>query len=353
MEVIEPILNYQKVSYEKLKELINVELIKDKIINIYVNMNSVINYFYAPATIDAMNSLRKLENVLFVPEFINLLAHYRHYFYSRFGCSTRFFIYYMNKEVVGKDDYCTDMLDRMSIDNIKTGMMNDILISNMNMIETMCKYLQNIYFIKSDGIEPSLIPYHIIKKLSKRENECNIVMTHDYYDYQLLNLEKTIILSAAGNRSKVYTRDNIYYKKMKNIKYEMNNALSPELFTLIMSLTGYNKRNIDKLDKYGFSKCIKTIDNLLENNLMNNRYNSSIQELAILFNVDYDKLLDNFNKCDLKLNHKLMNSIDENIITRNLINLQDNDTIMYINSNYFPYNNIKLVELEEGEYIGR
>lgn len=352
MEVIEPIINYQKVTYEKLRELIEPEFVKGKTVNVYINMNSILNYFYAPATIDAMNSLRKFENIILVPEFINLIAHYRHYFYSRYQSSTRFIIYYMDSPVANKNkSYCENILKQMDVDNTRTGMMNDIIKTNIKMIDRICYYLQNVYFINSNGLEPSLIPYYLIKKLSKKEKQSHIVMTHDYYDYQLLNLDDTIVLSAAGSKSKVYTRDDIYKKMTSRIKYKLENDLSPELFSLIMSFTGNKTRNISKINNYGFAKTIKQLDMLISNGMLRNKYNSSIMTLATLFDVDYDELFNNFQLCDLKINHKLMNNIDEDIIKRKLINLKDNNTIMMLNSNYFPYNNIKLIELEEGEYV--
>lgn len=347
--VIEPIINYQKVKYEKLKEIIPSETVINKTVNIYINMNSILEYFYTNKMVDAMNSLIKLDNIVFTAEFINLMAHYRHYFFSRHRSKTRFFIYYLNKPVSYDNKYMESMIKTRGSEKIRTGLMSEILDINLKLIDNICTYLPNIYFISSEGMDHSSIPYYLIKKLSKREDETNIVMTHDYYDYQLLNLPRTMILSASGDRSKMYTLKNIYDKKLSGLKYNKVNDISPELFSLIMSLTGHKDRDINKIDNYGFSKAIKKIDELLSNGLIKNGYNFNLTYLSKVMNVSENGLTHNFSLCDLRTKNNILKSTDEILITRKLINLRDNNAIMDINSRYFKFNNIHLIELEEGE----
>jgi hypothetical protein len=351
--VVEPIINFQKVRYDKLKEIIEPGLIKDKTINIYINFNSILEYFYAPRVVEAMNSLESKDHLIFVSEFINLMAHYRHYFYSRHKCSTRFFVYFLNKEPYGDKHYMQSMLHMRSHNHIKTGTMNEVLDININMIDTICKYLSNIYFIKSEGLDHSTIPYYILSKLSKRENEFNIIMTHDYFDYQLLNFPRTVVLSASGDRSKIYKRENIYDKKLKGLKYELRNQLSPELFTLIMTFMGNKERDIEKIGNYGFAKIIKKLDEFIDSGLIKNGYNFNLDYLSKLFGIVDTRILErNFGFCDLRIRNKIISEAKENIIKSKLINLRDNNTIMELNSKYFQFNNIQLIELEEGESFG-
>lgn len=348
LKVVEPIMNYQKVNYQKMRELIDDSFIKGNEINMYINMNSILEYFYTPSNIDAMNSLSKFENILIVPEFINIMAHYRHYFFSRFGVKTRFFVYYLNKPVKYRDEnYCKKLLEKQDTTLVRTGLMNDIIKTNISMINTICRYLKDIYFIESNGIDHSLIPYFIMKRLNKKEKQRHIVMTHDYFDYQLLNIKNSIILSAAGSKSRIYTKEQIYDKKLSKLKYVMMNDMSPKLFSLILSLSGDKGRDIVKLN-YGFGKAIKKIDQLLDSGLILNDYNYDMENLSELFDVDKDSLYDNMKICDLRLNYRTMDERYKELIKSKLINLQANNIIMYYNQKYFKYNNIQLIELEEG-----
>lgn len=351
LEVIEPIMNFQKIKFNKLDELVPLNYSRGKRINIYLNMNSVLSYFYSENIISAMNSLTGKEYLIFVPEFINLMAHYRHYFWSRFHSRTRFFIYYLNSPIkraknINKD-YCKKYLDRLDVNDIKAGVMNDILKTIFNMINKIVYYLPECYFIESGGHDMSVIPYYIIDRINKKKNQCNIVMTHDYYDFQLLNHDATMILSPAGNRSKSYFRENIFDKKTKGTKYKLNNEISPELFSLLMSISGYNNRNINKIQ--GFAKTIKTLDSLIDSSLIENEYSSDLENISKLFNIDYTDLYNNFILTDLRIQEQLLSDTDKKLISNKLINLKDNTSLMNLNSDYFQFNNLQLIELCEGE----
>lgn len=352
LEVIEPIMNFQKIKYSKLNELIPIDFIQNKRVNFYINLNSILDNFYTDNIISAMNSLQGSEYLVFVPEFLNILAHYRHYMFSRFQCRTRFFIYYLNKPVktakhINKN-YCKKYLDRLDINERRTGVTNNVLKTIFNMIDKIIYYLPNCYFIESNGLELSLIPYYIIDCLNKKKNQCNIVLTHDYYDFQLLNHKDTMILSPAGSRSKSYFKKDIYYKKTKNTKYQLENELSPELFSVMNAYCGIKERNIEKIG--GFSKIAKSLDNGIINGLINNSYNPNIKLISSLFKEDIeDELNKNFLLTDLKTQYNIMSNLNKEMIKNKLINLNDNYAIMDLNSNYFQYNNIQLIEIEEGE----
>lgn len=352
LEVIEPILNFQKVRYTKLNELIPLEYARGKRVNIYINLNSILNYFYSENIISSMNSLQGSEYLIFVPEFINLMAHYRHYFWSKFGTRTRFFIYYLNEPVkkakhINKK-YCKKYIDRLDSLDIKTGVMNDILKTIFKMIDRIILYVPECYFLNSSGNDLSVIPYYIIKRLNKVKNhQAHIVLTHDYYDYQMLNLKDTMILSPAGNKSKSYFLKNIYDKKKKNCKYELENDINPELFSLLLSISGYKDRNIEKIQ--GFAKTIKKLDSLISTGILENEYTTDIKNVSELLNIDYDTLYNNFLLTDLRVQEKSLTKANKQFIGNKLINLRDNTTLMNLNSDYFQFNNLQLIELCEGE----
>lgn len=340
-EVIEPIINFQKIRYEKLNELLSGKNIKHrKRFNIFINMETILDYFYREDIISGMNSLKSKENIILVAEFMNLISHYRHYFWSRYGSKTRFFMYHLNKKVTkSKEGYMSDRLNRYSNDNIHTGMMNDIFKSNINMIENICMYIPKVYFIKSNGLEPSLIPYYIIDKYSK-DNDYNIVISRDYYDYQITDFNNTYMLTAAGGRSKIYDNNDAIDKKVDGAKRDY--GLISWHIPFILALTGDKKRNIERVDKITPKKACKLISKCDKFNFTGLQY-----ELNKL--VD-DKELFNYNlslTC-LDYQNKNINRIDEELICKNLIDMYDTNTLVDLNSIYFTNNNIHLEELFEG-----
>ena len=353
LEVIEPLMNFQKIKYSKLNEIIPVNFIRGKFMNVYINLNSILESMYTENMLSLMNSLDGNEYLIMVPEFINIMAHYRHYFWSRFGSRSRFFIYYLNKPTrLSKHlnkDYCKKYISRLDIDEVKSGVFNDIMKTIIRMIDRIILYIPGCYLIESNGIEHSLIPYYIMKRLNKKDNQSNIVLTHDYYDFQLLNLKNSIIVSPSGNRSRGYFKKDIYEKKRKGSKYNLENDISPELFSLLMSCSGYGERNISKI--INFAKVIKSLDELISIGKIENKYTSDIK--SIISNIDENKVDDvynNFLLCDLKNQEKTINKKDESMIRNKLMDLRDNTTLMNLNSEYFKFNNIQTIELEEGEW---
>ena len=111
---------------------------------------------------------------------------------------------------------------------------------------------------------------------------------------------------------------------------------------------GIKERNIEKIG--GFSKIAKSLDNGIINGLINNSYNPNIKLISSLFKEDIeDELNKNFLLTDLKTQYNIMSNLNKEMIKNKLINLNDNYAIMDLNSNYFQYNNIQLIEIEEGE----
>ena len=343
-EVIEPIINFQKIRYVKLSELLDDKGFKiRRRFNVFINMETILDYFYKEDIIAAMNSLKSRENIILVPEFLNLIAHYRHYFATRYQAKSRFFIYHINKGVTrAKHNYMSKILNKYSKDNIHTGMMNEIFRSNINMISNICKYIPKVYFIQSDGLEPSIIPYYIIDKYSK-EKDYNIIISRDYYDYQLTNFNNSFMLTAAGNRSKIYNNHDAINKKVRNSHEEY--GLTAWHIPFIIALIGDKDRNIERVDKITPKKACKLIGSISKNN----RYEHSSLQYEINKLIDTKDLFNyNLRITSLDYQNKNINKIDEELICKDLVDMYDINALIELNSVYFTNNNIHLEELFEG-----
>lgn len=347
MEVVEPIINFQKIKYDKFSELLHSENItKGNRFNIFINVETILDYFYKEQIIAAMNSLKSKENIILVSEFINLIAHYRHYFYSRYGARSRFFIYHLNRKVTNsKSDYMSDLLIKYDIENVKSGTMNDIMITNMKLVENICFYLPKIYFVNSNGVEPSLIPYYILTNYCKKE-DYNLIISRDYYDYQLTDFKNTFMLTASGKRSKIYNKKNVLEKKIKGFE-EKYPELKSRHIPYIISLCGLKNRNIERVDKFTFSKACKLLHSI-HKDILNSKDDRLIQ-LAIEDKIEDSKLFRyNLNLSLLSRMYDNLNYVDNELITKNLIDLKDINTLRNLNAMYFVNNNIHLEELFEG-----
>lgn len=354
MEVIEPIINYHKIKYDKLIELIRNSDMEGSKVNVFINLNSILNKFYREDIMSGILSLKYRENIVLTAEIINLVAHYRHFFWSRFKVPSKFYFYYCNKvPKYGKknlDGYMSLFKERINEDNAKFGELTSIINNNLKLVNSLSTYVQGAYFITSDGLEQGTIPYYIIKKYAK-DDICNLILTSDKLDYQLANLKNTFILKANGKNSKLISKKEIFDYKYKTVKYRPKKKIHPSFYPLVLSFCGCKSRELTATKGHGFVSTMKLLDKLISSDKLENKAPKTLEYSAIEDNLDRDLfeiINTRYKTLSYKYQYLLLNDIQKMNIENKLKDKYDNIAIMGINVEYFPNNNIQLVELCEG-----
>lgn len=349
LEVVEPVINFRKVKYDLLGDLIRQSGMTGGKLNMFINLDTILDKFYSNDTMSAFKSLKGKELIILTSEIFNLIAHYRNYFWTRHRVSTSFYIYNLNMPVMNckNDEYLSSKLNRKQTEHINFGVVNYVFNKNMELISGISKYIKQCYYIPSNGLEPSLIPYYIINKYSNNNDVCNLILTSDKSEYSLMSLENTFILKASGKNSTILSKDNIYDYKFKNIKYRPKIELSDELYPLILSMSGYKDRNINGV--YGFTKAYKIVESAVKDSTINNSYLPNPKVLRqYIDDNDLEQIVENYKCIDVRRHHRLMNDVDEIRIENKIIDRYDNGALIHLNSKYFETNNIQLVELSKG-----
>lgn len=354
IQVIEPVINFHKVKYDHLTQLIRDSKMEGSKINIFINLDCILDLFYTEKMIPLVSSLRHHENIILTAEIINLIAHYRHFFWSRFRASSKFYFYSCTEvprwQSSKNSDYMCFFNIKKDEDHLLYGAVNQVFNSNLRLVNLISTYVKGAYYIESNGLEPSVIPYYLIKNVAKKD-ECNLILTADKMEYDLTNLDNTFILRARGNKSKIIGRADILDHKFKNVKYRPKNNFSPDLYPLIYAIDGYNKRNIGKVKGITFVKGMKMLDELIDKKVIRNGRNGTLHYdmFEDYLNEDQFCTLEKNYKCtNLDYAYKMIKHIDEIRIQDCLIDKYDNISIMNLNAQYFQGNNIQLVELCEG-----
>lgn len=344
LEVLAPLINFYKVKYDILEDLIKSSNAKGNNMNIYINLESIFNGFYDESNEAVLNSLTVKQYMLLVPHLINLAAHYRHFFWSRFRAKTKIYFYYCNKVPKWQKNKLEDYYNILKDRKDKYITINDMIKNVLKAFDKIIPYITDVFYIPSNGLDPSVIPYYLIK--NSDEDYCNLIITKDKFEYQLCNLDNTFILSPRGKNTKFISKEDIFDHKLKNMKYKPKH-LDSSLYSLIITLVGYKDRNIPKILTFG--KVIKKIDILYDNNYIENK-NSLITLIKDeLLDVDlYDKFDINYKISDIKNSYKLLTEKDIYNINKYLVNKYHNESIMVLNGTYFADCNIQLVELAEG-----
>ena len=78
------ILNSKKIKYVILEELVKKLPQDTDELNIFINADSIFKSFYNPSIKEQLNAIKNENKYLLSSEFITIIAHYRHFFYSRY-----------------------------------------------------------------------------------------------------------------------------------------------------------------------------------------------------------------------------------------------------------------------------
>ena len=63
LEVIQPIINWHKIKYKTFSKLIMNSRMEGNKVNMFINLDSILNLFYTDKLIPAVHSLKHLENI--------------------------------------------------------------------------------------------------------------------------------------------------------------------------------------------------------------------------------------------------------------------------------------------------
>lgn len=343
---VEQLINMNYVKYSKLTEIINSAFVgsKAEILNIYVDLYSILKPLY--------NSNCEISDYSMVTScIINMCAHYRDFFYRRFGVNTKIFLVYSeNCNFVNKQFY--PEYNKKNEELFKSNaMIYDMIKNNMEILEILCPYLPDIHFVKGT-FETGAIIYDIICRNELVDNSPHMIITKDVYNYQLVPTRDNIIILRP---KKFNGQDDSYYINQVNLldtylrerkcEYRPKVLLMPGLLSLIMSLSSIPDRNIKSL--LNITSTLKSLEKAIFDYKILNGHNSNID--LVHKNIDNLKISSvslefRFKAIDIVFQQSVyMNTPECKSIT--FVNLDDPETVKEINNKYFINNPLDLERL--------
>lgn len=337
---IEQLINSSYIKYNRLTGIINEVFVGSNAshVNIYIDLYSVLKPIFG-------NNYAILDYSVISSCVINMCAHYREFFKTRYGVSSTIFIVYsQNNPYINNQfysgynekNYKTITSDKLLIDMVK---------NNIELLELLCPYLPDIHFIKSE-YETGVVIYDLICRQEAVAHVPHLVISKDVYNFQLVTLQQdTIILrpkkSKGEDLSYYINRYNVlptYLLIERKIKPEsVIPTLRPELLSTIMAMAGVKERNIKSV--CNISSSLKILHRAIEEQKIINGYNSD--PLTLYFNIDNSKLSISektfefrFKAIDIYFQYLVyMNTAECKSIKLN--NLYDPETLREINDKHF------------------
>ena len=330
------ILGYY-VKYDRLKLLIDTTFSGSNAteVDIYIDIKDIL--FKVDRYLN--DTCLPIKNPLVITSgIINMIAHYRNFFHTRYRCTTRFFIIDSIGELLSCQ-YCSEY---------KVPQLSDRMISlytkNLEILPMITKYIHDVQFIAActNIVTKALSIHHIETKKNPSiiisKDEYNIQASADSDFYVLIPKKNKTgdvsILSTSASASATY----IYL--ITRGQHDLTKYITPNLIPMLMGMTRVPTRSLQTI--MNIPSALKKLSSDIHGTIAISYYPSDIPSFLryILKNSKYDKQQSRihyrYQACDatgtLYAGYKMH---PEYLTYNGIINLYDPNSIKVINNEYF------------------
>ena len=359
---LDAIFNLHKVKFVKLDTLFRNVEVQGAIdsVNVFINIESIFAMFHNKYMEDRLLIMSHDEThdifTNIIANVINLAAHYRLYF-TKNKIRTNI-VFYMNEHdrysklnntIYNKkyrEKYISDYTDNPHYETV-----NSIMKSALTGLDTIIDYIDSVYFVTSERIESSLLPYLIVKD-KMLDGQFNLMVTKDPYDLQYVN-KNFLVIYPSQDKSKILTKTNLWdlLRDEGDISSDVN--LPSYLYSFMLSTIGDKRRGIGKIKGVGWNtiyknilKLFKKFDIDMEDEII------SFEQLAIAIKEDpahpnnnRETVVNNYMSIDIDRQYMMLAPSQKSSIAQQLVDRFDDEALKEINNKMFDTTPINLMEL--------
>ena len=334
--------NMYKIKYSILNDLLNMENNLDyrKPINLFINLNPVLKHMTDDKCIDYLKMNNPIKHIEFISNVINLAAHYKGFFIKN-GINLNIYLYIQHPfesadQINRKYNGEYRMYSEYKFTNETVVPLTNIVNNTIPNIENIVSYIPNVYFIKSNNIESSLIPMII-------DNDNSIIITDDLYEFQYVNYGYHILLPKRS-KSILLNNDNImnYISSTNEIKTKnINSTFLP----FILSIYGNKYRNIYKIKGFGLKTIFKSLEKAITEGLITYKTSNIELLLGVIKQSLRKEVRNNFYCTDINYQYNNLTSIDIDNVKSQITDKYNPSALNIVNNKYFELYPLQLIEL--------
>lgn len=342
------------VKYQRLNALIPFAFHKStaKVVNLYVDMYGLYKTIFSRTYRTDISDYTAFTSTL-----INLCSHYRSYF-KGIGVYTNIWII-SSYNVPELSCRFVANYNKTFQDKLKNTSVKEMVELNSQLLEILCPYLPNIYFIKTSFESTVAMNFIIKKEIASGNTNPNIILSSDIYPLQLCTeFDNTVLLRPVKFKgedcSSITTPKNdlrfnksfwwVIQEARGNLASDANSiTVSPRNFVILQALNRFPERNFQNLIS------VSVANRLIENV-------AGTEPIKVSIDMLYDanpELNTRVPKTQIESRYKTLDVeyqsylFDESIESKVLHyeNLNDPNAVQLINSQYFDKNPIDLFRL--------
>lgn len=344
------------IKYYRLDEInANIVFNNSKVVDIYIDLYDLIKVLYQNLLTNNSGPYT-IKQFSIASSIINLAAHMRGYYRTRQNIWSRIFLIYADELCNNHSQYWPSFSYFPERDHYNYTVINAIVESQLNLVKILAGYINDVYYIHKHANFAIVSNDIITKYRDPISRNISIILSRSRYAYQI----PAIHLSEAVYQIKpVKHKDDtsiiiaptdvlqVYFNKIspKSSARDKLALLSPRLLSLLWTINGFDGKNIPL--SMNIIRTIYMVYDAINNLRILNDYNSDPEFvynnlIGISDIITKDEFVNRFRALDLIYQHQLYMNTPESLDTAWFINLQDPDTMKYLNNKYFVNNPLDL-----------
>lgn len=310
-------------------------------INLFINFESILNNLFNYKNINSLLVYHKQDLVIEIESSVlNLVANYKSYFHKE-KCNVKVYLYYTdlksdNQQMMVYNKYYRTYYQNKYKQNPKFRNVGEVILDIViPELELIMSYIPNIYFIKSNNFDSSLIP----EIISRFDNIKNIIISGDIFDTLYMFNPNFINLFIKRKYQNLFIGTNvdeiIQYIIKDESPFDLNIFKSEMYFRLLLSINGSIIRNIKTNKGFNYNYIIKLLKDGVDKGIILRDFNS-LSSIIDIFPEKYKEDIKSAFQCmSIENQYGLLNQIDIDNIKSQIIDKIDIVSVEALNNQRF------------------
>lgn len=280
---VEALLYSYYIKYDKLEELTNQAFAgsdSDRL-NVFIDFYQMLRSLYDRPLTGEYN--------IYTSAVLNLAAHIRAFYESRYQTSTKIYIVFSTNTTpvipIGTPEWNDTAISAFNPQRDK------MIGWNIKMLRMLCPYFPDVYIIEGT-VDPTIMIYNrIIKNHQEGNKDPSIIITKDIFAWQIPTcVSETYVFrprkTRAGDTSFCVGSNNVYYTYRTEVtkgKFAVEQFLRPEMYSLFLALTSYKRKGLSAY--FTPSAAVKLIQDMISNNQILPGYNYPLSIAQALVSI--------------------------------------------------------------------
>ena len=320
-------------------------------VNVFINLESVFKHLSMLQDLEKKIVVQKDFDEIIISNIINLAGFYKRFFVSN-GLNTKVYLFNTDFDSVDfiqkkyNEDYRSYYLTKFNTNPKFVLFTEKLKKSILPDVRTICEFIPDVYYLSSNNIEGSLIPYII----GNNSNRKNLLITGELYDTQYTFIEnfnnhyirrrfsEQIIASNIDDYLSFISKEE--KNEIKGVDYLYN---SHSLYCTLLSILGDKSRSIDGVCGYAFKTLSKLIYNGLNTNIIR-QDTTSPDIIGTIFDDEDDKtdFINSYYCTNIISSFNELTNADITSVNNQICDRIDISSIKSLNSDRFYYHQLYL-----------